>query len=608
MGVVIEGLEERALCSAWYVTPQGRDSWRGTRGRPFASIQHAADMARPGDTVYIKSGVYHETVTPRTSGTAAKPITFRPYGSGRVTIDGGDVVSGLAQTSPGIYSGMAGGSLGEGNDQFYVGGVALNEASWPATGPNSSSGMTLPATAVATGATVGATLNGIATATLTVPNLQDPVGAWVGATIHIAQGQQWVFQTGTVIASAPGVLTYSYTPLTPYSFQKPQAGSQFYLTGSATAFNYGGQWYLDPTTGQLSLRYTGATPPVVEMKHRLYAFDLSGDSYIRIQNINLTGCTINTNANSSNLTLTGLSARYVSQATNAPNPWDDQYHPHTTGIILNGTHNLLASSVIAFSSGDGVFLGGSNNTVQNCIIHDVDTDGADEAGVTSIGSNNQILQNTIYNCSRSGVVIRYSPGVSVLNNRIYLCGLQTTDLGGVYTFGTDGQGSRIAYNVISDVRTGGFGGVGVYLDNGSSNYIVDHNVVWNADAGAKLNPPDIAIQVYNNTLIGVTYSVATSGGPTSASDAFINNILIGMSQMGAAALQSNNLLNPAGDVFVNEAKNAYQLKKKSSAIDAGEIVGGYTRVFKGKAPDIGAYEFGLKPFTAGATIRLPRGG
>jgi hypothetical protein len=606
--IIVESLETRTLLSSWYVSLKGHDTNPGTAARPFATIQQAANRAKPGDTVFIKAGVYHQAVVPPTSGTAQKPITFRPMGHANVVIDGADLVGGLTQASPGIYTSTTSGDLGDGNNQFFINGVSLNEAQWPNTGTNTASSIALPTMATVASATVDPTVNGIATATISVPSLTDATGAWVGATIHIAPGQAWVFQTGTVIASSPGSLTYTYVPLEPYGSQMPQTGNPFYLTGSMQAFNDGGQWYYDSDMGQFSLRVSGATVPAVEMKQRLYAFDLSGDSYIHIQNIKLTGCTINTDANSSNIVLNNLNANYVSAATNEPNPWDDQNHPHTTGIILNGTNNLIENSIVAFSSGDGVFLGGSFNTVENCIIHDVDTDGADEGGVTSLGSNNNILKNTIYNCSRSGVIIRHSPQISVLHNRIYSCGLQTTDVGGIYAFGTDGQESRIAYNVISDIRTGGFGGVGLYIDNGSSNYILDHNVTWNVDAAAKINPPESGIQVYNNTFIGVSFSVATSGDPTDAGDVFTNNILIGPSQMGDVSQQSKNLMDPTGAIFVNAAINNYQLAKKSVAIDAGAVVPGYTDGYKGKAPDVGAYESKTKPFVAGATARFRKAG
>ena len=600
----IEQFEQRVLLPSWFVATNGHDSNPGTFRRPFATIQQAANVAQPGDTVFIRKGVYPQATVPTRSGTAAAPITFRPFGREVVTIDGADLVTGLSQTAPGVFTASVAGDLGEGSNQIFSNGVMLNEAQWPPTPPNTAKTLSLPATAMATDATVQPAVNGIATATLDIPSLQDPGNTWVGATIHVAQGQQWVFQTGTVTASSPGSITYTFQPLAPYSYQMPGAGTRFYLTDDAAAFNSdGGAWFYDSATGQLSLHETAQTKknaPAIEMKHRLYAFDLSGLSNIDIVGINLFACNINSDATSSNDMLNRLTARYVSQATNFPDPWSDQFHPHTTGIILNGTNNTVENSTIAFSSGDGVFLGGSNKTVQNCLIHDVDYAGGDEAGVTSLGSSNRIASNTIYNCSRSGIVGRYSPQASILNNRIFNCGLQTTDLGGIYMDNTDGQDTVIGCNVISDIRTGGFGGVGLYLDNGSSNYIVDHNVTWNVDIAAKVNPPGSGNLWYNNTLTAVTTGLATSAGGAMPGDLFINNIFTVPAEFGSGAEVENNLLTPTDPLFVNAARNNYQLRRGSPAMNVGIVVSPVTNGFKGSAPDEGAYEFGVRPFRVGA--------
>src|SRR6185437_8798432 len=127
----------------------------------------------------------------------------------------------------------------------------------------------------------------------------------------------------------------------------------------------------------------------------------------------------------------------------------------------------------------------------------------------------------------------------------------------------------------SDVRTGGFGGVGIYLDNGSMNYIVDHNVAWNVDAAVKVNPPDSNNLFYNNTLIGVTDSVATSGGDTMTGDQFINNIFTAAIALGPDATAAENIESPSDPMFMNPAVNDYRLMKSSPAIDMGQLIPPY---------------------------------
>ncbi|HTT19506.1 MAG TPA: right-handed parallel beta-helix repeat-containing protein [Candidatus Sulfotelmatobacter sp.] len=66
--------------SSSYVTTTGNDSNAGTQGAPWRTIQHAADTARAGSTVYVRGGVYEELVSINTSGNASDGfITFRSY-------------------------------------------------------------------------------------------------------------------------------------------------------------------------------------------------------------------------------------------------------------------------------------------------------------------------------------------------------------------------------------------------------------------------------------------------------------------------------------------------------------------------------------------------
>jgi hypothetical protein len=55
------------------------DSGSGTLAQPFCTPQKGADVARAGDTVYIRAGTYTDAVILRYSGTSGSPITFRNY-------------------------------------------------------------------------------------------------------------------------------------------------------------------------------------------------------------------------------------------------------------------------------------------------------------------------------------------------------------------------------------------------------------------------------------------------------------------------------------------------------------------------------------------------
>ncbi|GGB18052.1 right-handed parallel beta-helix repeat-containing protein [Puia dinghuensis] len=50
-----------ALPAVLYIAPDGNDKNPGTISQPFATLQKAQSAVRPGDTVYIRGGIYHMT-------------------------------------------------------------------------------------------------------------------------------------------------------------------------------------------------------------------------------------------------------------------------------------------------------------------------------------------------------------------------------------------------------------------------------------------------------------------------------------------------------------------------------------------------------------------
>ena len=68
-----------------YVAPNGADDAPGTSSAPWATLQHAADAARPGSSILVRAGVY-AGFEMRVSGTPDAPITFAAESSERPVI------------------------------------------------------------------------------------------------------------------------------------------------------------------------------------------------------------------------------------------------------------------------------------------------------------------------------------------------------------------------------------------------------------------------------------------------------------------------------------------------------------------------------------------
>ena len=77
-----------ATGATYYVSTTGSDSNSGSLGAPWRTIQHAADTATAGNTVWIMGGVYNELVTFPNSGSAGGYITFQSYPGQTATVDG----------------------------------------------------------------------------------------------------------------------------------------------------------------------------------------------------------------------------------------------------------------------------------------------------------------------------------------------------------------------------------------------------------------------------------------------------------------------------------------------------------------------------------------
>lgn len=74
--------------NTYYVAADGADTNPGTLASPWRTIQHAADMLAPGDTAYVRGGIYHERVRISQSGTSGNFITYAAYANETPIIDG----------------------------------------------------------------------------------------------------------------------------------------------------------------------------------------------------------------------------------------------------------------------------------------------------------------------------------------------------------------------------------------------------------------------------------------------------------------------------------------------------------------------------------------
>jgi hypothetical protein len=658
-----------ATPETYWVSPTGADTNSGAYTAPFATIQHCANVVSAGDTCLIESGTYHETVTPPTSGTSSAPITFAAAPGATVTISGADSISSSAWSAvpdTSYYEAnvdISSAALGPPDpdtpedtpDQSYqvfdtADGVTtqMEAARWPATGTD----LMRPTLAVAGADSAENCPSGVcAGGTVYDASIPSVAGGWTNATITIWAGQAFEAQTGTVTGSSSGQVTYSGADAECGSASEyhnvlcgsgySTANDSFYLSGVLGALQSPGQWYYDSSTDELYFWAPGGGSPggSVSVKQREYAFDLSGDSYINVNNIGIFAASVNTSASSSHDTLNGLTAEYVSQFDTIPVKYEETDNVGgadllNTGLILAGTYNELENSSINWSAGNGVSVQGTYDTVTNNLIHDVDYMGTFASGVYIEGQNDTVTANTIYDTGGDGIVGAYdgngifSQYNSVLDftdndisyNNIFGYGMLNQDEGGIYSCCRENAtGGSVDHNWLHDSADDDTGArsVGVYLDAGSENFLVHHNVVWNTGGiGLRINGDDVIPDtegraqddlIDNNTFgPGNYYSVA---GPQFEEDTtgtvFTNNIFQGVYNWGTVF--PNNLPpttggEPTNPEYQSSSGGDLRLTSTSPAVDAGTAISGITNGYVGAAPDEGGYEYAGQQWVPGCNF------
>ena len=76
----------------------------GSKERPFARINDAAQTARPGDIVTVLPGIYREEVDPAFAGTEDARIVYRSQQPGKAVITGAEPLTGWTQAAGGVWT------------------------------------------------------------------------------------------------------------------------------------------------------------------------------------------------------------------------------------------------------------------------------------------------------------------------------------------------------------------------------------------------------------------------------------------------------------------------------------------------------------------------
>jgi hypothetical protein len=613
-----------AAAANYYVASNGVDGpGRGTLANPFKTINYAANQSTltAGDTVYIRGGTYRETVNVGRSGNASHPITFMPYGGEHVTVTGLDVVNSTWSVDTGsVYKTTVPGGM----SQLFVGGQMMTEARWPNAGYNNP---LHAATATVESSTYAAS-PGLSTIT---DSALASTGSWVGAKVVANRsypgwtGYNWTNLSRTIESQSGNTLNY-YADRDEANSSELQntTGRPYYIIGSRNALNAPREYYYDGSS-QLYLQAPDNVNPgtlTVEARKRQNGFDLGTQSYVQLKGLSLKAATIKMDDGSHHNLVDNCQILY-------PTPYTEPVHWQTTspsGVQLYGQNNTIQNSEIGYSWGNGISMTGAatnTNTVINNVIHDVGWAGnatgfvsienMDGPAYTTNHSCNTITNNTMYNSGDAGVILNHLRNVAayyyttVEHNDISRYCRLSSDIGGVYMFAGMAEGSSIAYNRIDSAADWSPMNAGVYMDDATGGTTIHHNLLTKGKFGVIVKGANQ--KVYNNTIwdagngSGKAVLVQNTYG-----DIYTANNLANLPQFDSNPQDSSHAYNnvyQTANQFNNSAAGDYTLKANGSgmyAVDAGAPITDITPA--GDAtPDVGAFQSGQTPWTAGASFK-----
>jgi len=577
--VVVLAVATASLAATYYVSPKGADANPGTARQPFATIGKAAAVMQPGDTCLVRGGVYRETVRPARSGEPGRPITFRACPGERVMVSGADPVTGWQRASGRIYQAPVTRPV----EQLFVDGRMMNPARWP----NATLDPLKPAWALAA--------KGSEKGKIVDPKL--PAVNLAGARMLILPGAHWVTWTAALQDCDPRAHTLRFDQKWSDDWAyRVQEGTRYYLYGIPALLDSPGEWAME---GDRVLLWAprGADPARlrVEAKRREWAFDLRERSHIQVEGFLIFAAGITTVA-AEHCAIAGCHLRYASHLAETSG-WDVPQ----VGIVLGGTRNVLRDSSLTYSAGNGVSLTGERNTIRNCLIQDVNYMATDAGAIFAEGRGHAIVGNTLRRAGRSILLHRALRHGRIEHNDMSDAGLLASDLGITYCYDTDGEGTVIAYNRVHHNRAESCG-VGIYIDNGSRNFVIHHNLSYNnGDSGIRLNTPCHNVLVCNNTAVrnlnGTSWWDSKDEGDQTGCR-LVNNIFTGEMRTGKGLTLGPNFQGRQPG-FVDSQAGDFRLRPGSPCLAAGEVVPGITRARGGKAPDLGACESSLPAWQAG---------
>lgn len=333
---------------------------------------------------------------------------------------------------------------------------------------------------------------------------------WQGSYIWGPFGDKWALNMAKIVGSNPGELIIGETDewWSTWGWTHGQAA----IIGGRGALDSSNEWYFekrpDAVGGILYFKPEDGKEPselTIEMRNHMWSVDVEG-SHIVLDGLDFFAGQVRLlgNGNVLNNVKVIYGTHFLFSETISESTGADQGR---NGVFIKGDDNVVSNSEIAYSAGSGIVLEGDRNIVRNCLIHDFGYMGTVTSGVKFIGTESVLTQSTLFNSGRDILHLGQCSKCKITFNLLHDSTLLTNDSGVIYSFGYDLQGTEIAYNWIHGItdpqRQIGSIHLGIYLDNGSRNVFVHHNLISGLanKPGVGPNTPHEGHLICNNTIL-----------------------------------------------------------------------------------------------------------
>jgi len=604
----------------YYVAPNGSDTNPGTKVQPFATIQHGVNQLVAGDTLYLRAGSYHEEVVINNlNGTAANPITICNYLDEKVTLDGTVPITGSWTRHRGNIYKI---TVPQDVWQLFVDGTMQIVARWPNVTvghpcdpfQHKADGYTPKDGTWWSRFTTWARANPAGTQDGTVQN--NTAYHDLGATGKSFAGGSAILQFGSFLtyerkinSHSVGSQVFTHDPLNSRKYN----GEGWFFLEHLNALDLPGEWYFTPANKTVYLWADDGQNPTgrnIRGKTQMFAIDLTDCAYLDFRGLNFFATTVNS-TNGDHITFENCVFSYPSWFQRLLGKyWMGNGQLHDNQTTLSGAAYIVTNCVFEYTEGHALEIkGDGNHTIENNYFHHVDFTGLGSKAIKLSCKNVNAFKHNTLCVSGPSEGITCCPGPKEYNH-VYWFGYLQDDGGGF-----QGSAPKIkdrAYNWVHHTLKYSLRSDGNPAGTGALDH---HNVVWTART---IRMKGDWHEIYNNTGYNQTdkanlikegktqgnINIATDKHPTpnkhtitrnNAADAIVpSSWICGDPIPGTHDHNWNGCWN--GKSIKDQLRDPdnwdFRPRAGSDLVDAGKVIPGITDGYIGKAPDIGAYEYG----------------